>query len=90
MKTQSGHEVDFLAREADGAESLIQVCADIDDPDTFAREARSLREAAPEHPGARLLLLTAVSRLPFPEVPGPIAIRPAWQWMLEGGESGGD
>jgi len=28
-------------------------------------------------------ILTAASRLPFPEVPKPIEIRPGYQWMLE-------
>ncbi|HUE97347.1 MAG TPA: DUF4143 domain-containing protein, partial [Longimicrobiaceae bacterium] len=83
VKTKGGFEVDFLSRDADGGTALIQVCASIDDPDTLARELGALREAAPEFPGARLLLLTAASRLPSPEVPEPVRVLPAWQWMLE-------
>lgn len=83
VKTKGGYEVDFLARGADGGQALIQVCADADDPETLAREVRALREAAAEHPADRQLILTAASRLPFPEVPAPVEILPAWQWMLE-------
>ena len=85
VKTKSGYEVDFLSRETDGGHSLIQVCASTDDPDTLAREVRALQEAFTENPGGRVLLLTAASRLPFPEVPAPIQVLPAWQWMLESG-----
>lgn len=83
VKTKDGHEVDFLSLAPNGSHSLIQVCADIDDPATLAREVRALRAAADEHPCDRQLILTAESRLPFPESPAPIEILPAWQWMLE-------
>ena len=82
VKTTQGFEVDFLARHSDGSEDLIQVCASVDDPDTLARETRALLDAAAEHPRARPLLLTQESRLPFPDVPPPLQIQPAWQWML--------
>lgn len=84
VKTKNGYEVDFLSRNPDGGESLIQVCASIDDSETLAREVRALQDAAVEHQGGRLLLLTAASRLPFPEVPEPIQVLSAWQWILEG------
>lgn len=85
VKTRDALEVDFLSREADGGQSLIQVCADADDSDTLAREVRALQSAAKEHAVDRQLILTAASRLPFPRVPDPIEILPAWQWMLEAG-----
>jgi hypothetical protein len=78
--------VDFLARHLDGSEDLIQVCASVDDPATLAREVRALQDAVSEHPRARQIVLTLESRLPFPTVPKPIEILPAWQWML-GGEA---
>lgn len=73
--------MDFLARYHDGKEDLIQVCANVDDPETLAREVRGFEDAA--YPRARQLLLTLESRLPFPAVPSQIHIQPAWQWMLE-------
>ena len=83
VKTADGLEVDFLSRGADGSQALIQVCADPDNSDTLAREVRAMEAAAKEHRVARQLILTVSSRLPFPEVPDPIEILPAWQWMLE-------
>jgi len=83
VKTKGGNEVDFLAREAGTGQILIQVCADADDAQTLAREVRALEEAAAEHPADRQMILTAASRLPFPEVSAPIEILPAWQWMLQ-------
>lgn len=86
VKTSGGCEVDFLSRDSGGKQSLIQVCANLDNADTLAREVRALTEASAESPGNDLLILTAASRLPFPTVPDPIRILPAWQWMLENTE----
>ncbi len=82
VRTVSGYEVDFLARSRTHDELLIQVCASLDDAATLAREVRAMQEAVTEHPRAKPLLLTLESRLPYPSVPAPIQIMPAWQWML--------
>jgi len=84
VKTPGGFEVDFLATYRDGTKDLIQVCANPDDPATLTREIRALEDAAPAFPKAGQLLLTLEFRLPFPEVPKPARILPAWQWMLMG------
>lgn len=84
VKTPGGFEVDFLARHADGSEELIQVAASVDDPATLERELRALQDASGRYPRAGQVLLTQESRLPFPSVPVPIRILPAWQWMLAG------
>ena len=86
VKTPDGYEVDFLARHPDNSEELIQVCTSIDDPGTLAREVRALQDAANEYPRAKQLILTLESRLPFPAVPPPIQVLPAWQWMLQAAE----
>ena len=57
VRTAAGYEVDFLARDVAGAITLIQVCADLDHPDTLAREVRALQDAAPEWPSAKLMLI---------------------------------
>jgi hypothetical protein len=82
VKTPKGFEVDFLARNLEGSEDLIQVCTSVDDPETLAREVRALQDAASDHPRARQFLLTLESRLPFPSFPAPVQILPAWLWML--------
>jgi predicted AAA+ superfamily ATPase len=86
VKTPDGYEVDFLARHPDNSEELIQVCTSIDDLGTLAREVRALQDAANEYPRAKQLILTLESRLPFPAVPPPIQVLPAWQWMLQAAE----
>lgn len=82
FKTAEGYEVDFLSRNADGSQWLIQVAAEIDDPSTCERECRALQAAASSHSVDRQIILTAESRLPPPSVPTPIEVLPAWQWML--------
>ena len=82
VKSPGGYEVDFLARYPNGGEELIQVSASLEESETLSREIRALQDASSEYPRARQLLLTLEFRLPFPSVPRPIRIQPAWQWML--------
>jgi len=82
VKTTEGFEVDFLARYLSGAQELIQVCADVSDPKTLARELRALDAAALRHPRAtrRLLLL---DRDAMARVGNSVAgAQIAYEWML--------
>jgi predicted AAA+ superfamily ATPase len=88
VKSESGTEVDFLARDHGGGETLIQVCVSIDDAETRAREVRALGDAATTFPRARRLLLTLEHRVPFPTTSG-VEVLPAWQWMLQPPEYSG-
>ncbi len=87
VHTRGRREVDFLTRAPDGSLELIQVAADLYDPDTARREFSSLTEAKEMFPTAkpRVLTLTA-DPLPFEPPPG-IEIGPAWEWMLERGDA---
>lgn len=76
-------EVDFLATRPNGPPLLIQVCADVRDDDTLARELRGLEAAVIEHPGAAALLLTLQTQPPASALPRRIAWVPATQWLLE-------
>ena len=81
VKTPSGFEVDFHARNVAGDEMLIQVCATLDDPDTLAREVRALQDAAQAYPHATLHLIA----LNFPasiQVPAGIQLHRASNWLL--------
>lgn len=82
VRTSEGREVDFLARSADGASELIQVCADLTVVTVAERELRALEEAGQLFPdaGKRLLTLTldAVPR----EVPAGVMVQPAYEWLL--------
>ena len=83
IKTEGGFEVDFCARGPDELE-LVQVCADLSDPATRARELRAT-QAAMEETGARTAtLVTLREDEDLPAGTGEIRIRPAWRWLLEG------
>lgn len=81
VRTEQGYEVDFLSRPASGRPTLIQVCAEPDDPDTLAREVRALGAASAEHPEAGLELVTLVPEQ-LQDVPAPIQVVPATIWLL--------
>jgi predicted AAA+ superfamily ATPase len=86
VRTPRGGEVDFHARFPGGGEELIQVCADFGAAEVAARELGALAEAAREHPRARKRLLVVA----FDEVPAAapkgVAVQPAYEWLLDGGE----
>ena len=46
--THMGKEVDFVARSLDGQLSLVQVCFDMQDVETSARETTALTQAETE------------------------------------------
>ena len=82
VRTGQGLEVDFLARAPDGRQELIQVCADITDAGTRARELRALDDAAQEYPRAtRRLLVLDRGSLPTSASPG-VVVQTVYEWML--------
>ena len=83
VRTPEGYEVDFLARDAAGGMELMQVCADLSDPSTAAREGRALSAAGELFPRARKRLLTLTDdRLPA-ELPAGTEVQTACDWFLE-------
>lgn len=83
LLTAAGHEVDFIARTAEGGTILIQVCAEVQDPATWDREVRALTAAAAEYPQAAALLITLDTIPPRNALPPPIIWRPAVAWLLD-------
>ncbi len=86
VRTPEGFEVDFLATPPAGAASLIQVCADLSQSDTRAREFRALESARALHrrvPGLLLTLNTSDAHAAQAEAPRGVTVRPAWEWLLE-------
>jgi predicted AAA+ superfamily ATPase len=82
VRTAEGHEVDFLAREPERGEALIQVCAELDTPETRERETRALLAAAKEHPRASLHLVTLAPETAL-AVPDQIKVHWAPNWLLK-------
>ncbi len=83
VKCGDGLEVDFLARFPEGEAELIQVCADLSDPATRARELRAMEAAATLHPTAsRRLLVLNRDAIAGTLAPAGLTIEPASDWML--------
>ena len=83
VSTPEGYEVDFLARTPDGRTELLQVCADMSEPSTAAREFRALDAAGAQHPQARRRLLTLTQDGLPAQAPADVDVRPAYDWMLD-------
>jgi hypothetical protein len=88
VRTPAGHEVDFLARTASGAATLIQVCADPTSADVLARELRALDEAGALFPAAERLLLTLTKDTTPTELSPGVVAQPAYEWLLAGPRPG--
>lgn len=84
VRTSGGFEVDFYARDGVGQEALIQVCAELDNPETLAREVRALQDAATTWPGATLVLITLnpLIATASADLPRGIQIHLASDWLL--------
>lgn len=80
VRTPAGFEVDFYACEPNGDETLMQVCAELDSPDTLAREVRALQDAATTWPNASLQLITF--NQPKGALPPEIQLHTACDWLL--------
>lgn len=82
VRTAGGLEVDFLARYPDGRRELIQVCANLDDPETQGRETQALVQAAAEHPSAGRHVIVLDTPTAF-ELPRGVELHWAAAWLLE-------
>lgn len=82
LRTEAGHEVDFIARRTDAPPALIQACESLSDPATRARELRALSAAMQERgmDSAAVVTLDADERIDTPA--GLITVVPAWRWLL--------
>jgi uncharacterized protein len=80
--TSGGFEVDFCARWPEGRAWLVQVCADLSDAATLAREVRALQDARSLWPGARAMLV-ALSAPAVVSLPAGIEVHRASAWLLE-------
>lgn len=81
LRTSNGFEVDFHARYPEGTEALIQVCVNLDDPDTMKREIRALQDAAQDYPQAGLFLISLTPPAAT-DIPKNITIVTAVDWFL--------
>lgn len=82
VRTTDGLQVDFLAASPGGTPLLLQVCVDVQDPQTYEREVRALAAGAKEHRRPRPLLMTLESTPSRPSLPPPLEWQCAADWLL--------
>ena len=82
VKTDSGLEVDFLARYPGAGSELIQVSADLSAAKTLERELRAFDEAAREHPRAARRLLVLDRDVAARVGSTDVEVQPAYEWLL--------
>ena len=82
LRTPEGYEVDFLARAPGGGMELVQVCADLSDPATAARELRALAAGGVLFPRARKRLLTLTQDGLPAEAHADVEVQAVWEWLL--------
>ena len=83
LKTVSGYEIDFFVKQFNKTEQIIQVSADISNPDTLKREIRALKEAGKTHPDSELFLINISEEYTIDVKNQTINIIPAWKWLLD-------
>ena len=81
VKTDEGLEIDFLARDHAGKETLIQVASDTTHVNTLEREVRALSTECQRRPGSEALLITM--DVTPPEVPEGTRWIAAGEWLLQ-------
>jgi predicted AAA+ superfamily ATPase len=81
-KNSQKEEVDFVLRQGNSAEKLIQVCYNIDDPDTKKRELRALLKGAEELNCNDLSVITWNYEASETINNKTIAFIPLWKWLL--------
>lgn len=82
--TADREEVDFVARRADGSLQLVQVCVDLQDPDTCVRELRPLESMRRTCAAERVDLVVLHPPTGRLELPSGVRLIPAVEWLLEG------
>lgn len=82
MVLDGDRELDLLAEDRRGVQHLVQVCADLSDPSTRARELAAI-DAAMEQTGEREASLVTVREAGELRLAnGRVSIVPAWRWFL--------
>lgn len=82
-KTRSNTEVDFLVKDKQTEENLIQVCWDLSDEAIKKREVRALLEAMKELKMDKGLIVTNSEEGVINRDGKSIDVKPAYKWVLE-------
>jgi len=82
-KDTSGREVDFVIKMGQRIEELIQVCYDLDDPNTKSREFAGLLKASSELKCKNLSIITWETEGTKKFNGAEIKFVPLWKWLLD-------
>jgi predicted AAA+ superfamily ATPase len=86
VNTKDGREADFFTRHRiSGETQLIQVCWEMSDENTFARELQGLRSAMDE---LSIPTGTIVTWDDETAIENNIKVIPIWKWLIIAGDSG--
>jgi len=84
---QKKYEVDFIVKRNQKLEELIQVCYDIENPDTKEREIRGLLHAAKDLNCDNLTIITEeyedIEQKEWHGIKGNVKYIPLWKWLLK-------
>lgn len=83
VNTASGFEVDFIAERPGETPILVQVCAEMTDPDVQRREIRALEKTMREMRMGAGLIVTLHDEGSVRSGDGKILWVPAWRWLVE-------
>lgn len=81
-KNPQKEEVDFVIKKGDVAEALVQVCADISDPDVKKRELRALLKASKDLDCSNMFVITWEHETSETIEGKTITFTPLWKWLL--------
>lgn len=81
-RSGEGVEVDFLVSDSRGEMEAIQVCETLSDPSTRLREIRGLEILMEQRRVSILTLVTLDEEDTVETRGGPVAVVPAWRWLL--------
>lgn len=82
-KNQKQEEVDFIIKQKQKVITAVQVCWDIEKPETKKREVRALVKACKELKIKEGLVLTEDASLSETVEGIKISFKPIWRWLLE-------
>ncbi len=86
-KNQQQEEVDFLIHEKNKVKQLIQVCYNLENPETKNRETRALIKAGHDLKCKNLLVITNDYESETPvewfDIKATIRFIPLWKWLLQ-------